>query len=64
MAGDVPLFIVVKTGMFPTPNADNPMLGFVFDHVYIVIPPVLTVVNSIGPMDEFAHVPMSFGCIT
>src|ERR1035437_3398463 len=40
---DVPALIAVNVGIFPLPVAANPMLISLLVHVYVVMPPVLTV---------------------
>src|ERR1035437_7768564 len=45
ITGAVPVLVAVKVGIFPLPVAANPMLISLLVHVYVVMPPVLTVVN-------------------
>ena len=44
--GDVTVFVVVKTGMFPFPDAANPIAVLLFVHAYVVAPTVLVVANA------------------
>ena len=43
--GDVPIFVVEKVGMFPFPDAANPIAALLFVHAYVVAPTVLVVAN-------------------
>jgi hypothetical protein len=46
--GEVPVFTAVKAGRLPEPEAGSPMSTASLDHEYVVVPPVLTVVNAGG----------------
>ena len=51
--GDVPVFTAVNP-ISPDPVVVYPVFGSVFVHVYVVVPPVLTVVNgmvTVSPSD-------------
>ena len=51
--GDVPVFTAVNP-ISLDPVVVNPVVGSVFVHVYVVVPPVLTVVNgmvTVSPSD-------------
>ena len=53
ITGAVPLFMAVKGVMFPVPLAPRPMLVVLFVHVYVLVPPVFTVLKvteSIEPL--------------
>ena len=50
VCGEVPVFIAVKEGIFPVPDAANPTIVLVFVHVYVVPVPVKLTVEVDVPL--------------
>jgi hypothetical protein len=46
--GEVPEFTAVKEAMFPVPAAGSPIVVLLFVQLYVVAPPVFTVLKIIG----------------
>ena len=46
--GVVPVLRAVKAAMLPVPEAPSPMDGLSLVHAYVVVPPVLLVVNTVA----------------
>ena len=44
--GEVPSLTPAKDEIFPTPKSPRPIAILSFDQVYVVVPPVFSVVNS------------------
>ena len=55
ITGAVPLFMARNEGISPVPLAARPMLVVLFVQVYVVVPSVLMVVNSIWEVNELSH---------
>ena len=48
VTGAFPVFTAVTPGRFPVPDAAKPMLVVLLVHEYVVVPPVLAVLNITG----------------
>ena len=55
VTGEVPLFTAVKDSISPSPVGSKPILGVLFVQLYVVVPPVFSVVNNISAVCSSLH---------
>lgn len=63
-AGALPVLVVAKEGMFPVPLAPSPIDVLLFDHEYVVDPPVLSVEKLTASVAAPTHLTWSAGSST
>jgi hypothetical protein len=64
LMGDVPALVAVNEAMLPVPFAPRPIAVLLFDHAYVVVPPVRFVVNDIIPLAPLLQSTISTGSFT
>ena len=64
VTGEVPVLVAVNDGMLPVPLAPRPMLVLLFDHAYVVVPPLLVVPKLTAAVAAPLHLSWSAGSLT
>ena len=64
VAVDVVEFVAGNAGIFPVPLEDKPIDGLSFVHLYVVVPPVFTVLKAIWVVLEPLHIVILLTALT